>query len=136
MAYYKDTNEFYAIISMFFEQMRNEQPNPVDTLINQKIAFRFRVKHPDAVLIIDARKYPVNIHYGDGVQLKPELEIETDADTIHSILMSELSLTKAIGYRLLSVRGPVWKTIPLGEIFAQGKQVYPKVIKFIKDGGS
>lgn len=61
--------------------------------------------------------------------LRPELDVELAADTFHRILLGELSLLKALGSGLLKVKGPIWKTNALGELFQQGKSCYPSILR-------
>ena len=128
MPFYSTSDEFYATMQTFFDRMRDQQPNPVDTLVNNKISVRLKISHPSAEIAINARRNPVDVSFGDQIKWKPELDIQLSADTLHSILLDELSLSKALSDRKLKVSGPVWKTLTLAAIFHQGKAIYPKIL--------
>ena len=49
-------------------------------------------------------------------------------DTLHLILLGELSLTKAIGSKQVVPTGPVWKTMALADLFRHAKTVYPEIL--------
>jgi hypothetical protein len=128
MPFYSTSDEFYATMQTFFDRMRDQQPNPVDTLVNNKISVRLKISQPSAEIAINARRNPVDVSFGDQIKWKPELDIQLSADTLHSILLDELSLSKALSDRKLKVSGPVWKTLTLADIFHQGKAIYPKIL--------
>lgn len=128
MPVYQNSEEFYATMQTFFDRMRDQQPNPVDSLVNNKISARLNITQPAAEIAINARRNPVDVSFGDQIKWKPELEIQLSADTLHSILMDELSLSKALSDHKLKVSGPVWKTLTLAQIFHQGKAIYPKIL--------
>lgn len=128
MPYFESSEDFYATMTTLFERIRDHQPNPVDTLVENKIHIRFKVRKPSAEITINARRKPVEVSFGNNVKGRPELNIELEADTLHSILLDELSLKKAIADRQVKVMGPVWKTLPLADIFHQGRKVYPQIL--------
>ena len=51
------------------------------------------------------------------------------ADTFHRILLDELPLGKALGGGLVKVKGPILKTLPLADLFHQGRRYYPGVLR-------
>jgi hypothetical protein len=58
-----------------------------------------------AEVTIDARKRPLHIVYGPN-GLRPELDVALAADTLHRILLGQLSLRKALGRKAVRPRGP------------------------------
>jgi hypothetical protein len=60
--------------------------------------------------------------------LRPQLDVELTADSLHRILLKELSLRKALGSGAMKVRGPVWRTVALEEILHHGQDLYPQVL--------
>lgn len=129
MPQYTSSQNLYEILQTLFEEMRVQTPNPVDTLASNPIVIRFKIKQPEAELWINARRRPVQIHYGDSLKIRPELDILLKGDTLHRILMDELSLKKAVASGEMRVAGPVWKTFPLAEIFRQGQSIYPRILQ-------
>ncbi len=128
MPFFQNSDDFYSTMNSLFTRMRDHQPNPVDTLVENKIYICLKVQQPTAEITINARKNPVQVNFGNSSKDRPELNIELAADTLHAILLDELSLKKAIADRQIKVNGPVWKTLPLAEIFHQGRQIYPQIL--------
>ena len=132
MPVYETSDQFYATLRQLFERVREETPNPVDALVSTRLAIRLQLSQPQAVITIYGRRRPVEIAYGNSSpisQQRADLEAELTADTLHYILLDELSLKKAIANRQLKVRGPVWRTKPLAEILDQGKKHYPQILR-------
>lgn len=128
MPYYQDAQSLYESMKLFFEKMREQQPNPVDALVNNKISIRLKFSQPPAEIGINARKNPVQVTFGEPMKIRPELDVHLDAETLHQILKDELSLSKAVADRRMKVLGPFWKTFPLKEILDQGRNLYPQLI--------
>lgn len=128
MPYFASPAAFYATMQKLFEKMRSQEPNPVDTLVKQRISIQFTVQQPDAYIALNARKKPVEITYGQAVKFRPEIDVLITADVLHKILLNEISLTTAIASREMKVTGPVFKTFSLKEILDQGRQIYPQII--------
>jgi hypothetical protein len=128
MPYYPDSQSLYATMQLLFATMRQQQPNPVDSLVDNKISIRFKFTEPEAEIGINARKNPVQVTFGEPMKIRPELDVQLDAETLHQILKDELSLSKAVGDRRMKVLGPVWKTFPLKNILDQGRYLYPRLL--------
>ncbi len=132
MPFYASSDQFYATLRQLFERVREDTPNPVDALLSARLAIRLHLSQPQAAITIDGRRRPVEIAYGNSSPLsrqRADLEAELSADTLHQILLDELTLMKAIGNRQLKVRGPIWRTKPLAEILDQGKKHYPQILR-------
>lgn len=128
MPYYTDAQSLYATMQTLFEQMREQQPNPVDSLVDNKISIRIKFTAPKAEISINARKNPVQVSFGEPMKIRPELDVELEAETLHLILKDQLSLSKAVGERKMKVMGPFWKTFPLKNILDQGRELYPRLV--------
>ena len=87
-----------------------------------------RTSEPDGEIALDGRQPPLKSVFGPST-LQPELDIQMSADTLHHILLGELHLGKALSGGLLKVRGPILKTLPLSELFHQGRLYYPDVVR-------
>lgn len=132
MPFYADSEQFYAMLRQLFARVREDTPNPVDALLSARLAIRLQMSQPPAAVTIDGRRRPVQLAYGDDSPLarqRADLEVELTADTLHQILLDQLSLKKALANRQLKVRGPVWRTKPLAEILDQGKKHYPQILR-------
>ena len=128
MPYFASPAAFYDTMQKFFEVMRAQEPNPVDTLVKQRISIQFTVREPNALIALNARRKPLEITFGEAVKFRPELSVQVQADALHKSLLDELSLTPAIANQEMKVSGPIFKTFSLKEILDQGRKLYPQII--------
>jgi len=128
MAFFTDANQIYTIIQALFEQLRTETPNPIDTLVSSHLCIRLKLSNPEAQVLINGRKRPVEVNYG-VTNGRADLEIEMTADHLHQILLDEYSIKKGFANGELKVRGPVWKTLAFADIFMKGRTYYPKLLQ-------
>jgi hypothetical protein len=129
MPFYTTTAQFYASLRLLFDRIEAKNPQAAETLLKSRLLFCFRCSEPTAELVIDARQRPLKIQYGTDNTLKPDLDVELAADTLHQIMLGELSLTKAVGSKQLIPKGPVWKTMVLADLFRHAKTVYPDILR-------
>ena len=128
MPFFTDANQIYTTMQALFEQLRHETPNPIDTLVSSHLSIRLKLSGPEAQILINGRKHPVEVNYGltNG---RVDLEIEMTADLLHQILLDEYSIKKGFANGELKVRGPVWKTLAFADIFMKGRTYYPQVLQ-------
>ena len=128
MVFYKSADQIYTIMQALFESLRNENPNPVDTLVSTRLNIRISLSDPEAQITIKARRPPVEVIYGksDG---RADLEIGMTADQMHLILLDKYSIKTGFTNGELKVRGQVWKALSLSDIFIKGRTYYPKVLQ-------
>lgn len=129
MAFYNGSTDFYEVVEIFFTQMRTKTPNPIDSLLKSRITIRIELTDIDASINLNARMKPVEITYGKKPKYRPELNVQLTSETLHNILLKNISLSQAVGSREMKVLGPVWKSFPLKDIFEQGQEVYPKILR-------
>ncbi len=129
MAFYVDADQLYASLRALFARIEAEDSQAAEAVLKSKLRFRFRCSEPTAVFTIDARQRPLHIQYGHANTVKPDLDVELAADTLHHILLGELSLTKALGAKQLKPTGPVWKTMTLADLFRYAKTIYPAILR-------
>jgi hypothetical protein len=129
MAVFSSTEQLYASLRVLFARIEAENPQAADAMLKSRLLFRFRCSAPDAVLLIDARQRPLQIAYGADNTIKPDLDVKLTTDTLHQILMGQLTLTKAVGSKKLIPTGPVWKTMTLADLFNHAKTIYPQVLQ-------
>jgi hypothetical protein len=128
MPFYTDPEQFYAVMETLFKRLRGESPNPVEALVASRMVLRFRLSDPPAAITINGRRKPVGITYGN-TRVRSDLTADLSADALHRILLGERSLKSALAERELKVRGPVWKTMTMGEILRQMRVHYPQVLR-------
>jgi hypothetical protein len=128
MAIYRDSEQLYTCAAAFFNRLRETYPQAEDAV--KKARTLIKVSCPDlqAEFLVNGRRNPVEIVYGAN-KIRPEVEVEMSSDTLHQILLGELSLPKAVTTRQMKIKGPVWKTFPLAELFERGQDIYPDVLR-------
>jgi hypothetical protein len=128
MAIYRDSDQLYACAEAFFTRLRETYPQAEDAVKKAKTLIRVKCTDPEVEFLINGRRDPVEITYGVG-RIRPEVDVEMTSDTLHQLLVGELSLPKAATTRKLKVKGPVWKTFPLAELFERGQEIYPDILR-------
>ena len=128
MAFFKDSDQLYTCAKALFTQIEEEDPGASDAILASHLVIRLRCTQPDAEFTLNGRRRPVEITYGPA-KIRPTMDIELAADTLHYILLGELSMKKAMANGQLKVRGPVWKVTALADLFYRGKEIYPGVLE-------
>ena len=128
MAVYTSADHLYKCFRALFARVEIENPQAAEAVLKSRLLIRFRCSTPTAEITIDARQRPLQIQYGPS-SLKPDLDIALTADTLHRILLGELTLTKALGSGQLKPIGPVWKTAVLADLFYHAQRIYPQIFQ-------
>jgi putative sterol carrier protein len=124
---YQDTAHLYQTMTRLFEQLEQRDPAAAADFSRSKLIIRLNTTEPAGSVVINGRTTPIATHFGQEVQLRPDLDINLSAATLHQILLGELSLTKALGRQALTVKGPIFKAIALANLFQQSQTIYPQV---------
>jgi hypothetical protein len=111
-----------------FDIIEQHDPQASDALLKASLIITFQCTSPTAAITISARRAPVQVLYGP-TKLKPTIEVGLEADTLHCLLLGDIRLTKAIGAELVTLKGPVWKTLSLADLFHYAQQFYPGVLE-------
>ena len=128
MPFYHDTKQLYAVLQTLFARIGQNSPHAADGILKARLVIRLHTSEPEGEIALDGRQPPLKSSFGLST-LRPELDIQMSADTLHSILLGELQLGKALSGGLLKVKGPIFKTLPLAELFHQGRRDYPDVLR-------
>ncbi len=126
---YRDAEHLYAVMRALFSALQAQPGNPVDALARSGLVIRLDIRAPQAGILIDGRARPAAVHFEARRVPRPDLDVRLQADTLHRILLDELSLREALARKQVSVRGPLWKARALAEIFSQGRKLYPAVLR-------
>lgn len=127
MPFYPDSESYYDHMRALFSCVHDNYPKATEAIGAAKINILLRTAGPAADIMIHGRERPVAISYGaDGI--KPDLQIDMAADTFHKILLGELSLKSALGNGQMKVKGPIWKAMSLGDLFAVSRKCYPDIV--------
>jgi hypothetical protein len=128
MPFFADTDQVYACTRALFARIEEEDPGAADAIRASYLVIRLRCTEPDADFTINGRQRPILTTFGPS-RLRPTLDIELAADTLHRIMLGEQSMKKALANGQLKVQGPVWKALALADLFRQGQTLYPQVLK-------
>ena len=128
MAVYVDSEQLYRYVEALFALIAEENPGAEDAVLASRLVIRLRCTEPDAELNLNGRQRPLETTFGP-TRLRPTLDIELTADTLHAIMLGELGIGKAVTGGLLKVRGPVWKAKALADLFHQGQELYLQVLQ-------
>ena len=128
MAVYVDAEQVYTYLEALFALIAEKEPGAADAVLASRLVIRLRCSEPDAEITINGRQRPLETTYGP-TRLRPTLDIELAADTLHAIMLGELGLRKALAGGLLEVRGPVWKAKALADLFYQAQDLYRQVLQ-------
>jgi hypothetical protein len=127
MPVFSDSELLHTTLKTLFSRV-GQDPQAVKSVVNSKLILRMRVTVPEADVVVNGRKDPPQITYAKTT-LRPDLEIELNADALHKILLGELRLSSAVAARQLVVRGPIYKSFVFEEIFHSAQAFYPSVLE-------
>ena len=128
MAIHASDKQLYACFKALFSKIEEEDAAAAESLLKSKLSIRFQCSDPTAAITIDARKKPVDVAYGSS-RIKPILDINLSADTLHEILLGEIGLSKAMGSGRMKPKGPIWKSVALEPLLHDAQKLYPEVLK-------
>lgn len=128
MAVYSDTEHLLQVMRSLFARVEAEYPAAGNAVSASHMAILIRCTNPQAEVLINGRERPPAITYGPG-GVRPTLTIETEADTLHEIMLGDLSLKRALAQGALKVRGPVYRITVLAELFNALQLLYPAILK-------
>ncbi len=128
MAFYHDSEQFVATLDSLFKRVQQSYPNAAEDLEQAKLILRFRCSNPAADILINGRRHPASITFGEN-RIRPEVDVALSADTLHLILLGELGLAKALASRALKIRGPARKTLAITGLFHECQKLYPEVLR-------
>ncbi|HNS38656.1 MAG TPA: hypothetical protein PKJ56_00245 [Promineifilum sp.] len=127
MSIYTSDDQLYACLHALFGTIEAHDPKATGALLKASLAITFLCSAPAAAVTIDARRSPVKFLYGQS-DPAPTIEVGLTADTLHCLLLGEIRLSKAIGSDLVKLKGPVWKTLSLADVFHYAQQFYPRIL--------
>lgn len=128
MPIYTSDELMYTCFGTLFDRMLQMEPASADSFVKSGLAIRFTCSNPAAVVTFDGSSRPLRIDYGHST-VKPQIEVTLAADTMHCILLGEMGIRKSIGAGLLDLKGPIWKTSSLADLFRNAQTYYPAVLQ-------
>jgi hypothetical protein len=127
MTPYTDSDQLYTCIKALFSRIAAQDSGAADEILASHMVIRLRCTEPAAEFTINGRRRPLQTVFGPS-SLHPTLKIDLSADTLHRIMLGDLSLKTALARGLLKVQGPVWKSNGLGDLFRQSQVLYRQVL--------
>jgi hypothetical protein len=127
MPVFTDADQFYDCTQTLFARIEEEDPHAADQIVTERLIIRIQCTEPDVEFTINGRKRPVETTFGPA-RMRPTLDITMGADTLHGIMLGELSLKTTLAKGKMKVHGPVWKATVLAELFHRTQALYPQVL--------
>ncbi len=131
MPFYPNADTLYDALRTTFARIEQESPDHLDglhTLMSTKMILKLKTTMPAAEITLNGREKIFRATYGPS-PLRADLTVELTSDTLHQILLDELSIKKAWGNGKIKVQGPVWKLKALTDLVQGARHYYPDVIK-------
>jgi putative sterol carrier protein len=128
MSFFSSSQQFYVTARALFDQVQVEYPQAAGDVRKAKLLIRFNCTNPEAIIMINGRKKPVSVTYGEN-RIRPEVDVDLTTDTLHYILLGELRLAKALKTKELKVHGPMRKVLAVTELFHQCQAIYPRILR-------
>ena len=128
MPVYANAEQVYACIGTLFNRVLARSPDTAQAILASRTIFRLHCSAPSAEILLNGRQSPVQPSFGASA-VRPDLDIHLAADTLHLILLNQLSIREALAGGQLKVRGPVWKTSAVVDLLTEGRALYPQVLR-------
>jgi hypothetical protein len=128
MAFYSSSEQFYSCARALFEQLLSGNPKAAEPVEKARLLMLFRCNDPTATFLINGRRRPASAEFGN-IKIRPEIYADLSVDTLHLILLGDLTVQKAISTNSLKVRGSIWKLTALADLFRECQSVYPEILK-------
>jgi hypothetical protein len=131
MPFYSNSDSLYNALKATFARIEKEAPNHLDglhSLMSSRTILRLKTTAPATEVTLNGREKQFKATYGPST-LRADLTVELAADTLHQILLDELSIKKAWGNGKIKVLGPVWKLKVLTDLVKGARDYYPAVLR-------
>lgn len=128
MAFYPTSDKLIDLLRILFARVQAGSPEAFQGVLKDKLVVRFRLAAPAAEILVNGRQKPVQVTFETGAA-RPDLDIELAADTLHQLLLDQLSTKKAMGAGQIKVKGPPWKLPVLIDIIKSGRLYYRDILK-------
>ncbi len=134
MPVFSTAAEVYLVFDRLFSELRVQNNDATRAVSQSKVVIQLNCTDPDCSITLNGRQHPPVATFGTA-KLRADVQVTMAVEVLHQIFLGEQSLKKAVAAKKVTVRGPVWKTFALGEIFSQGRALYPAVLKETGIGG-
>jgi len=128
MPFYNSSELLVATLDSLFERVQETYPQAAEDLEQAKLILMFRCSDPSATILINGRRHPANVTFGES-RIRPEVDVELKADTLHNILLGELGLSKALYSHSMKIKGPARKSLAVTGLFHECQKLYSEVLQ-------
>ena len=128
MAFYSSSEQFYGCAQALFERLLTGNPEVAEPVEKARLLMLFRCSEPTVTFLINGRRRPASAEFG-SIKMRPEIQADLSTDTLHLILLGDLTVQQAISTKSLKVRGSIWKLTALADLFRECQSVYPEILK-------
>ena len=119
---FKDDQAVYATFGGLFQSLASD--DEASRLAREsKLIVRFRFKSPEAEILLNCRKDPVDVRCGK-TQTSADLDLTVTAEALDRILLGKLAMAAALTKGELKARGALLKVKSLGPIFDAAQKLY------------
>ncbi|MEA3336871.1 MAG: SCP2 sterol-binding domain-containing protein [Chloroflexota bacterium] len=132
MAFYQDSDSFYAVAKKLFDQAIQD-PEVEAEFKRNKMTIRFRSTDPPAEIYLDGKSNPPTVTYGP-VPGRADLDLSMEAETLHQIWLGELGLREAFFGGKVDVKGNIFRAMKLAPLFHKLEALYPQVLAEVQSG--
>lgn len=129
---YADAAQIESLFSRLFDQIKTDDPDGMDDLVELAMVIRFRVRQPTAELWIDGRSKPVQTYFRDEGE-RATLTADLTGNSLDELLLGTLPLGRAIMFRKLKVSGSTSKAMQLEGLLHAMQAVYPSLAEEMLD---
>jgi hypothetical protein len=127
MAFYKSSEEFYAVIQKGFDELAKD-PKATADFHSRHMVVDIRLSDPSAEIMLDGRSNPIKTSFGPYAG-KSDLKLELSTDLFHGILMGTESVKSAFMGGSVKVTGNVFRALQLKDLFYQISRLYPNILR-------
>jgi putative sterol carrier protein len=137
VAFYANAQQFYTCMQALFDSLQQEAPELAQSVLASRQIIRLRCNTPTAEITINARQNTLEPRYGAN-SLQADLEASLATDTMHRMLLGELSPEKAFATGKVKVKGKgpmgllqvtTMDSSTIIAIVRAGQRFYPDILK-------
>ncbi len=121
---YASADQFEELFARMFADIADA--DGMETLVEQQMVIRFRLRDPDVDLWVDGRSRPVTTSFV-ALDLRPTLTAKLTTDSMHELLLGTLPLGRALLFRKLKVGGSKSQAMKLESVLHAMQAVYPSL---------
>ena len=134
MAVFQDKAQVQDCFLSLFKGLRDD-PAIGPRVQASGLVIRFTYTHPDAFVVIDCRKQPIDLLWEKEPTLSPEerskifVDMSMETDTAHLFWLGKVNLVAAITRGQIKAKGPIPSIMRLLPIIKPAFTLYPEILR-------